>query len=32
VSCEPAVLPQEVVDDIQTALEQFVAVLEGVKE
>ncbi len=29
---DPDVLAQEIVDDMQTALEQFSAVMEGVKE
>ena len=29
---EPDVLAQEIVDDMQTALEQFSAVVEGLKE
>ena len=29
---DPDMLAQEIVDDMQTALEQFSAVLEGVKE
>ncbi|MGA2619355.1 MAG: hypothetical protein ABSF26_17235 [Thermoguttaceae bacterium] len=29
---DPDVLAQEIVDDMQTALEQFSAVMEGVKD